>query len=637
MHASVDVPAPAFQPGDTAASASVTAARAALAGRLYTPQSTVADLPGASIVLDVNSLGEQIAQVFQTDSNVPGIILSRGGHFSGLISNTQFFRMLSIPFGREIFTGRPIARMIERVQSEPMILPGSMFLQSAVEAVLSRDRENLYEPFVVHDEGRELLQVCSVQDLMLASNQVSALRNDQMEQILTSVTDGLLMIDRNFVINNEYSKIVEKILDRTNLGGQKFSDVLGTMVDATTLKNAIEYFQVLFNPKLIDRLIKGVNPIKEISVRIAQPDGTEATKYFAINFERVRTKDGIRQVLVRIEDVTRRVMLAQELEKQQTAAKDRLKILTQLLAQEPAAVHSFLTAYENHLGACKDMLANGTDPAEALREMFRKAHKLKGEAALLRLSAYEEGLHAFEDKLQKRQSDSKPTLAGLDQDVAELLDLASEARGTLEHLARWRGSGAAEPETIATRSSRIPARLRTLAAEVCQRHSKKAALHILPEKPDFSDSLADLIEGILVQLVRNSIMHGIELPGVREAAGKHPEGVIQVAIEKDEETVEIIFQDDGGGLDLDRIRQRAAAIGLPVATDEDVKRAIFAPGFSTAAHLSHDAGRGVGLDIVHDTVKSRGGQILVHTEGGQYCAFQILIPLASAFPVSASA
>ncbi len=92
--------------------------------------------------------------------------------------------------------------------------------------------------------------------------------------------------------------------------------------------------------------------------------------------------------------------------------------------------------------------------------------------------------------------------------------------------------------------------------------------------------------------------------------------------------MEVLFQDDGRGLDLDRIRQRALELfGNKALSDDQAAQVIFEPGFSTAAITTGDAGRGVGLDLVKGRVESLGGMILVHSEPGVFCAFQIVLPL----------
>jgi chemotaxis protein histidine kinase CheA len=130
----------------------------------------------------------------------------------------------------------------------------------------------------------------------------------------------------------------------------------------------------------------------------------------------------------------------------------------------------------------------------------------------------------------------------------------------------------------------------------------------------------------------------VEAPEVRRLRAKPGVATLQLAARRRPGTgaIELIFQDDGGGLDLAALRARAEQLGLPAmgstagstaGTDEELRRLIFLPGFSTASHTTLHAGRGAGLDLLRDRIESAGGRIAVHSEAGRFCAFQILLPL----------
>jgi chemosensory pili system protein ChpA (sensor histidine kinase/response regulator) len=133
-----------------------------------------------------------------------------------------------------------------------------------------------------------------------------------------------------------------------------------------------------------------------------------------------------------------------------------------------------------------------------------------------------------------------------------------------------------------------------------------------------------------VQLARNSLVHGLEPPDERQRLGKPALATLQLAVRKHPETrqLEVVFQDDGAGLDYAKIARRARERGLP-ASPEDLPRLIFESGFSTAEEATLDAGRGVGLDVVRAEVERRQGRILPHSQTGKFCAFQILLPWES--------
>jgi len=138
----------------------------------------------------------------------------------------------------------------------------------------------------------------------------------------------------------------------------------------------------------------------------------------------------------------------------------------------------------------------------------------------------------------------------------------------------------------------------------------------------------------LVHLIRNCIDHGIEPPGVREAAGKPRQGTIQLSAMHSGANVLIRITDDGAGLDTDAIRSRALEKGLMAAETElsetELFSLIFAPGFSTARQVTSVSGRGVGMDVVKRSIEALRGSIDVSSQRGMGTTITLKLPLTLA-------
>jgi chemotaxis protein histidine kinase CheA len=139
------------------------------------------------------------------------------------------------------------------------------------------------------------------------------------------------------------------------------------------------------------------------------------------------------------------------------------------------------------------------------------------------------------------------------------------------------------------------------------------------------------IKEILLQLVRNSIVHGIESPEHRLEIGKEKEGLIRLKTERKENSLLVVLSDNGSGIDYDKIAQRAVANNLiPESLSNDKKvltNLLFSPGFSTASKADYNAGRGVGLHLVKERVKEIGGTIQLKSEHGKGTIFVVSLPL----------
>ena len=148
--------------------------------------------------------------------------------------------------------------------------------------------------------------------------------------------------------------------------------------------------------------------------------------------------------------------------------------------------------------------------------------------------------------------------------------------------------------------------------------------------------LIEVLRDPLTHLIRNCADHGVETPEERLASGKPGTGEIRVSASHEAGQINIDISDDGRGLNLDKIRQKAIANNL--ATEEQVAqmstdelcRFIFAAGFSTAAKVTSVSGRGVGMDVVRSNIESIGGSVTLSTSPGKGSRFSMKIPLTLA-------
>ena len=138
----------------------------------------------------------------------------------------------------------------------------------------------------------------------------------------------------------------------------------------------------------------------------------------------------------------------------------------------------------------------------------------------------------------------------------------------------------------------------------------------------------------LVHLLRNAIDHGIEAPGERERAGKPRQGKVTLSAMHSGGNVLICITDDGQGMDLDRLRQKAVERGIisdgADLSDKEVTNLIFAPGFSTASKVTDVSGRGVGMDVVRSNIESLRGSVEIESQPGQGCTVRVKLPLTLA-------
>jgi chemosensory pili system protein ChpA (sensor histidine kinase/response regulator) len=168
------------------------------------------------------------------------------------------------------------------------------------------------------------------------------------------------------------------------------------------------------------------------------------------------------------------------------------------------------------------------------------------------------------------------------------------------------------------------------AAKIC---GKSVDLELVGEDTRLDNNIVQQITDPLIHLVRNSIAHGIEDAAARKLVGKSERGRVTVRAFHRGNHVFIEVQDDGSGLDYERIRHTAVHAGLVSAaecehlSENELRAFLFHPGFTTAASKTEIAGRGVGLDVVRNNVHSLNGEIEIRSEQGQGTCFGVKVPL----------
>jgi chemosensory pili system protein ChpA (sensor histidine kinase/response regulator) len=176
-------------------------------------------------------------------------------------------------------------------------------------------------------------------------------------------------------------------------------------------------------------------------------------------------------------------------------------------------------------------------------------------------------------------------------------------------------------------------RFRRAVREMAKSSGKDVTLAVSGESTEVDTVLVERLVDPLIHLVRNAVFHGIESPGFRVNAGKPANGTVYLHAMHRGATVVIEVEDDGRGLDLDKIKGKAIAMGLLRAelaqtlTTADAAKLIFTPGLSTAEGVGDQAGRGIGLDVVKRAIEAMNGQIEVETELGVGTKFTLRLPL----------
>jgi len=184
--------------------------------------------------------------------------------------------------------------------------------------------------------------------------------------------------------------------------------------------------------------------------------------------------------------------------------------------------------------------------------------------------------------------------------------------------------------------SNIFSKMPRIVRDLSQSLGRRVRLQVEGQDTELDKSLLEAIKDPLTHAVRNSLDHGIESPEVRQAAGKNPEGTLKLRAAQEGSHVIIEVSDDGAGIAVEKVRQKAIERGLITAeraahlAERELLQLIFLPGFSTAAAVTNVSGRGVGMDVVRTNVEKIGGKVEIDSRSGKGTTLRLRIPLTLA-------
>ncbi|MES2999439.1 MAG: Hpt domain-containing protein [Pseudomonadota bacterium] len=360
--------------------------------------------------------------------------------------------------------------------------------------------------------------------------------NEENREILTAVREGLFLLTPDMKLGSQLSQSAASMFGRRLNPGDDFITLLSYMVSEKALNDARDYVQLLFSPHVKEALVQGINPLSEVEITQRNRLGNETRRFLSFHFNRVQEAGGVRHLLVTVQDISQRIELEARLNNERRQSQKEFAMLLKAIDADPALLRQFVARAEASLLEVNDImrstsaLHSESSILKRLDEIARRVHSLKGDAGTLGLDTIAHQAHQFETELQRiRQSggDLGAALLALPLPLEELLSKISGLKG-LTGLQRADAHAGATPDAI-------NASLAKLAQEVAVDSGKKVqAVVRMGSQSDLDESAGHLLREIAVQLMRNAVVHGVESPMMRRAAGKAEEGQVEVQLTRSE-------------------------------------------------------------------------------------------------------
>jgi len=498
-----------------------------------------------------------------------------------------------------------------------------------------------------------------------------------IQAMLQNMQQGILTVVEGAVIHSEYSAYLEAIFETRDIAGRSLMDLVfaDTDLGADVLSQVDAASYACLGEDAINFAFNEHLLVTEISKRM--PDGR--VKILDLNWSAITDdSDTIVRLMLCVRDVTELRKLAAEAGEQ----KRRLEMIGEILAVSEEKFHHFIESSAGFINENERIIRQHSQAdREAISELFRNMHTIKGNARTYNLQHLTNIVHETEQRyheLRHAEADEVWDQDSLMQELARVR-AAVESYATINEVSLGR-KGASRRESAERylmvdiahiqESLRLieTARSDDLHALQSMRENVRQTLRVLGTEtvgealsgvleslPSLAQELGkeaprvriddngyrlrreagSALKNVFMHLLRNSVDHGLEAADVRSAQGKPAAGAIDIEVGVDEGALQITLSDDGRGLALKRIRGMAIEKGWIEAdqhlSDEDIAELIFRPGFSTADQVTEVSGRGVGMDAVRDFLRREHGSIALrftdHHEGADFRQFQTIVNL----------
>jgi two-component system chemotaxis sensor kinase CheA len=475
-------------------------------------------------------------------------------------------------------------------------------------------------------------QVVSLKDRLVAANEGLERTVDERTRTIRAILDhvhfGFFLVSRDLRITDGYTRSLSALLGKAQLAGERASECLGFADDrAADFDMRVE--------QIFDDMLPEELNCDQVPARIVR-----GSQILRIQASAVRDAAGqVSQVLFGISDVT-------ELEAAERENRDNQTLLRAL--KDPEPFRRFVADLNGRFGSMRDALQAADEP-RARREL----HTIKGNASIYGMTDLASRAH----KVEEHDRIELPPVLDLEREFESFLEtnldvLGINRSGAEREVYRIDGAELAELERMVNDASDLPALRRAMAdrlellrwqpaarllgpldvqvAGLAHRLGKDVALRVVGGEVSVLPSRVAPVIAVLPHMLRNALDHGIEPRGGR--GDKPAQATLEVTFRDAGDAWQIVVQDDGRGIDLDRLHERAIELGIVERNErlshDQLCALVFAPKLSTASEVSEISGRGEGLAAVADAVRKTAGTISIHSTRGAGTTISIDLPKA---------
>lgn len=465
-----------------------------------------------------------------------------------------------------------------------------------------------------------------------------AREKQQTDSIMNHVEQGLFLLEEDFKIGEAHSKSLNFLIMTEKPAGKPLLEILKPFLNQQDFQASEDYLHMFYRDDVNPDLLKEINPMEQ--VRITSSANKEE-KILRFGFGKVKRQGEKPAILGFVADITEETRLQEQLKEEQVNYNRSIEQLFQIIHVNPAMMQDFLEQTQREMQHINILLkTNVPEPKTVLHQVFQILHAVKGNALLLGLKTLGEQIHSVEEQIKEsREKDPQwDDLLDLTLSLGDLQQIFGEMEELVERIRTF----SSQAPVLAKSQNELTVHPLIISLEgfvqrEAEAQGKKALLNAgRLEMEHFPESIQPVLKDISIQLIRNSLAHGIEEPSLRSELRKDSCGTIELWSEIDNGMLKFHYRDDGTGLNPSLIRQKAlerkihSEEELSGMKDTQLIGLIFHPEFSTKDAVDLSSGQGVGMNVIRDRARQAGGRLRLASKTGHYSQFSFHFPNDSA-------
>ncbi len=493
----------------------------------------------------------------------------------------------------------------------------------------------------------------------------------QLSEIFSSIPVGILSFNSNGNIEPKYSDYAEVIFEARDLKGRNFEELIfkaGYTALTRAEKEGVENLKkILGGEVIIYEMLKETFP-KQVYYPLTY-GGEVKEKWLGIKYQAIVQNEKIKKILLMVEDRTSIVLSEKEQEANKLLQDKTIARIVQIKKCDPEILKIITEELEQLLTSAKENLGK-----KDKKELQKNLHAIKGNCRIAGFSRLVESSHNLESELKVDNNLNWDKvgnqLTEIAQEWFEIRVLYSALSSQLADAVAENGVVEAAPESAGSKVVKdmfaqynsllstgktneaailnekinmvilasdlvqlnsIQVKVDKCVQATCDTNRKDVEVTYDWKNVLVTSGLRNKISECLIHLVSNAIDHGVELPEVREAAGKERKGTIKISAKQLQGFIELTVEDNGGGINIQKVRKKSIKSGLLTLdeslslSEQQIIQYIFQDGVSTAETVSVVSGRGVGLSAVKNIVEENKGTIEVFSQEVKGTKFVIKI------------